>query len=273
MNILKTKGIKLSAILLFFFTLSFSSSAYAGIDTTLFRINVVQDSVHVGDTVDVDFFIGGGGILGLLNILKSFEIEVATDTSLMVEDNIKFKLDSTSLESFFGVLISSITTITTIDPILGKLNIKTNSNSTGNGNARVGRGKYIVQDNVAGRQYMHYDFTKAISKDLLGFNNPVKTVIDSVLIIGRDIGTPTAIKTTKNNKIKLSPNPVRDFINVEGEKVQRYKVLDINGNEALPENKSALDNIQLNLNKLNNGTYILMLQIDNSWNSYKVVKE
>lgn len=272
MNLIKSIK-KIKALLLLCFVLNFSSKAHAGIDTTLFRINVVQDSVSAGDTVDVDFFIGGTGLLGGLNILKEFEIEVVSDTSLFNQNNIQFKLDSTSLESFFGTLISNITTITTIDPILGKLGVKTNSTSIGSGNARVGRAKYIVQDNIAGRQYMHYDFTKAISKDLLGFNNPVKVITDSVLIVNR-VQATTVIRTfAKNYEIRISPNPVIDFLHIEGVKIQQYKLLDINGIEMKSGFSMTPENIPINLNKLPKGIYILLLQINNNWNSYKIIKE
>lgn len=267
------KHIKVFTFLLVFWSYNYSTEAYAGLDTTVFRINVVQDSVYAGDTVDVDFFIGGG-LLGFLNVLKSFEIEVVTDTSLIIEDNIQFRLDSTSLESFFGVLISSITTIVTLDPVLGALNVKANAPTLGNGNARIGRGRYIVQDNVAGRQYMRYDYTKSISRDLLGFLNPVKTIVDSVLIIGRDTHIPTTVKQQSDKSIKISPNPIRDYIQIDGEQILQYKIISVTGKEIItsPWNVNS-KNLQLNLNQLDNGIYLLMLRTKDNWISHRIIKE
>ncbi len=262
--------INIASPLLLFFMMCISSNSYAILDSTIFRIKVVQDSVYAGDTVDVDFFIGDANILSILNILNEFEIEIATDTSLIKKDQITFKLDTASLTTFFGTTISNITSIINIDPVLGKLNVKTNSNSTSKGNSRIGSGKYIVQDNAAGRQYMRFDYTKANSKGLLGLINPVRTIIDSVLIINKP-SIPTAIIDKRNNKLKVYPNPALDFIQIEGGKISQYQLVSVNGSIILSV-MNTTEFIQLNLSEYSTGLYILKVLSDNNWNYYKIIK-
>ncbi len=273
---IQTSCIKIVSPLLLFCMVSISSNSYALIDSTVFRVKVVQDSVYVGDTVDVDFFIGDGGLINTLNILNQFEMEVATDTSLIEQDKIEFKLDTASLTAFFGTTISNILSVTTIDAVTGKLNVKSNSNRTSNGgDARVGRGRYIVQDNAAGRQYMRFDYTKANSKDALGIANPVRTNRDSVLIIGRNNQIPTAIITrnNKNNNPKIYPNPAVDFIQIEGEKMSQYQLLSVDGNTILSVADIKTESIRLGLNEFNAGLYILKVLSNDSWSQYKIIKQ
>ncbi len=76
---------------------SFSTRTYAGLlsDTTVFRIKVLQDTVYAGDTIDVEFYIGtgNGSLLNNLNLLTDFEMEIATDTSLILQDRTLFNFD------------------------------------------------------------------------------------------------------------------------------------------------------------------------------------
>lgn len=261
------------SMLLLIAMLSLPSTSKALIDTTLFRINVVQDSVYAGDTVDVDFYIGGGGLLGILNILNEFEIQVSTDTTLIKQDNIHFHLDTLSLQAFFNTTINNILTITSIDNILGTLNVKGSSSQIGSGNARVGRGKYIVQDNVAGRQYMRYKFDKSISKGLLGLINPVKVMVDSVLIVERLIPTAIKNKNSIDKLVRIYPNPATDFIQLEADKVKSYQLLNIRGDVVLSVNDPAKELIQLDMSKLNAGVYILQVQTEDTVTQYKIIKQ
>ena len=266
---------KTALLIILFLMMSISSSSYAGIDTTLFRINAIQDSVYVGDTVDLDIYIGDPKFLFVLNTMKEFKLEIATDSSLIIQDDVQFEWDILSLTNFFSTTFSNLITIANVDPLLGKLlmNCRTNTINLGQGNARAGRSKYIVQDNVAGRQMMPFRFDTAISKDLLGFNNPVKLIVDSVLIIGKKDQIPTVIKNSKNTSIRISPNPVVDFVHIDGAKIQQYKLMSIVGNEIISESKSSSENLQLDVRGLHSGTYILMMQTDGIWNNYKIVKK
>ncbi len=263
-----------TGILLLTVMMCMPTKSYALLDTTIFKIRVIQDSVYAGDTVDVDFLIGDPSQLGILNILNQFEFEVVTDTSLIEQDKIQSKIDTLSLTTFFGTVITNILSIVTIDPLLGKLNIKTNSSTTSSGNARVARGKYIVQDNAAGRQYMHFDYTKAVSKGLLGLSNPVRMYVDSVLILGSRPTVPTAIKVEKNNKdIRIYPNPSSDMVRIEGEKISEVRLLSADGKNILYETKQNSDNININLSAYSAGLYIIMIKQGEEWTRHNIVRK
>ncbi len=281
--------------LVFFFVsaiciVGFPSTSYASLtDTTTFRIKVLQDSVYAGDTVDVEFYIGNGSgtLLNNLNLLNEFEMEVATDTALILQDRTQIAFDQASLARFFNTSFSNIASSITLDPVSGKSDMKAKSAKNGKGEARVAKGRYIVQDNAAGRQQMRYNFTKSVSKSLLQIN-PVKLVTDSVLILGRRSqkeGTPiikrpeyatyrTASKNSDwNNEIKVYPNPTLDYIQIEGTQINQYKLMSIEGSTILSEIKPSSETLQLNMHSLNPGMYILMLRVDEDWNSYKIIKK
>ena len=279
--------LKLLSSLILLCMVSFSTNTYAAQDTTVFRIKVLQDSVYAGDTVDVEFYIGTGSAnINILNILNQFEIEVATDTSLIQQARTTFAFDYNSLASFFGTTISNITATSTLDPILGRLNMKASSARTGRGDARVGKGKYIVQDNVAGRQNMKYSFTKSISKRLLGLlnlSNPVKVVTDSVLILGQRkiIRKPKPYASANlriapvdaDNEVKIYPNPTTDYLQIEGQNISQYKLIAIDGTTISSDVNPADGFINIDMSKLNAGMYLLMLRTEENWNGHKIIKK
>lgn len=253
--------------------ISTPSRAGALVDTTLFRIQVLQDTVYPGDTVDVDIFLGGEGLLGILNILEEFELEVATDTALIVQDQISFRLDSSSLSTFFGSLFSNLTITELIDPVLGTLNVKAKSPTLSNGNARVGRGKYIVQDNAAGRQYMKFNFNKAISKSLLGILNPVKIQLDSVYIAERVV---SGLKPVSGAGLNVYPNPAGVYLTLDGLPQMHYIYNIYDGGGALirsGEIPNSAAPIQIETLGLPPGPYLLILQGGNQVFSSRFLKQ
>lgn len=280
------RSLKLFSSLVLFCMVSFSSYTFAAPDTTVFRIKVLQDSVYAGDTIDVDFYIGGASGLNLLNLLNKFEIEIATDTSLIHQERTQFTFDYASLSAFFRTTISGITTLATLDPILGNLNIQAGSGRAGSGDAHIGRGKYIVQDNVAGRQSMEYSFTKAISMKLLGIltiNNPVKVIKDSVIVLPKKpiIKKPRFIQYEvsrkgtfdSTNEIKIFPNPSSDYIYINALSAHQYKLMSIDGNTIFSDSELSNGNHTIDIRDYKPGMYILMIEHDETWSSFKIIKQ
>jgi len=76
------------------------------------------------------------------------------------------------------------------------------------------------------------------------------------------------------NSISVYPNPVRDFVNIEGDlPLSNIRIITINGSEVLKQN---VDNkkANLDLSNLNNGTYILLIETQNgNLLPYKFIKQ
>jgi hypothetical protein len=247
------------------------SESYAAADTTLFRIKSLQDTVDAGDTVDVDLFIGDDNQLA--DSIKEFELEIEYDLDICDKNNISFELDNASLAAFFGTSFTDVTNINTLD---GHVNIKVDCIAIGSGTARIGRIKYIVQDNVAGRQLLKFDFFKLSAKRQQGGggnDKPVKFLKDSVLVIkGYRI---TAVKNYKNGeKLKIYPNPFADYLQIEGEDVQEFQLIAPDGRViSAANNENPLSGMKINMTNLNAGSYIMLLKVKNEWQSYHVLKE
>ncbi|MCC6583270.1 MAG: T9SS type A sorting domain-containing protein [Chitinophagales bacterium] len=248
------------------------SESYATADTTLFRIKSLQDTVDAGDTVDVDLFIGDDSHLA--DSIKEFELEIEYDLDICDKNNITFDLDNPSLTAFFGTSFTDVTNINTLD---GHVNIKVDCNTIGSGTARIGRIKYIVQDNLNGRQLLKFDFFKLSAKRLNGGgggnDKPVKFLKDSVLVIkGYRI---TAVKNYKNGeRVKIYPNPFADYLQIEGEDVQEYQLIAPDGRMiSAANNDSPLAGMKINMTNLSAGSYMMLLKVKNEWQSYHVLKE
>lgn len=262
---------KVAFVLLIAF-LGISTSSYAAVDTTLFRIKSLQDTVDAGDTIDVDIFIGDDDHLA--GSIKEFELEIEYDLDICDKNAIQFTLDNTSLSSFFG---TAFTDISNINTMTGNVNIQVNCNSVGSGTARIGRIRYIVQDNVNGRQLLKFDFFKLSAKRTRsgGNDNPVKMQNDSVLVIKDFRQIPTAIRNnTFADRIKIYPNPTTNYLQIEGDDVQQYQILAMDGSTiVISNNDNHSDKILVSIKDLSAGTYVLQVKVRNQWKSYQIQKE
>lgn len=263
------------------------ASAYS--DTTVFRIRVLQDTVYAGQPIDVEFYVekerNGITIPSILqSLLGQFEMEVVTDTSRIAQHRTRFEFDQPSLAAFFNTLFPVLQTSSALDPVLGALNMKVKSNKGGSGAARVGKGQYIVQDNAAGRQQMQFSFSKAVARGLLGINFPVKVITDSVFVIGEPTPivkqpvkpkytTPWLSREAAPDAVRLYPNPVIAELQLQGPADAEFRLMSLQGQEMtrglLPESGV----LTLDLAAYDAGWYVILFRKENTWESYKIVKQ
>jgi hypothetical protein len=228
----------------------------------------VQDSVYAGDTIDLDIFIGDNSHQ-LLSI-KQMDIEVSYNPDLCDKSKTAFLSDSFSLSTFFSGLLY---TVTSAVDVLGHVKIHLNSLTGGSGYARAGRTKYIVQDNVAGRQKLNFDFFQVTVKDLLGNPLPVRKYSDSV-IVNPAFSIPTSVEVSTDENIKIYPNPASDVVRIQGMAIQQYRLIDIKGDII---QSSVFDvpptTFEIRSADWNPGDYLLQIQSGGEWHSYRLVKQ
>ncbi|HUM52008.1 MAG TPA: T9SS type A sorting domain-containing protein [Chitinophagales bacterium] len=262
---------KIFTITFFFILLGLCKNTFAA-DSTFFRLKSLQDTVDANDTVDVDLFIGD--INNPAIDIKEFELEIEYDLDICDKNKIDFKLDTASLTAFFGTPFSDISTI---DNMTGRVNIKVNCDAKGNGVARIGTIKYIIQDNLASRQLLKFDFFKLSSKRLNGGgdNKPVKMEKDSVWVIkGFRNQVTTAIRTNTKANVQIFPNPASNYLQISGKNIEQYKLINMLGKtEVAAVNTNKASNISVDISTISTGEYILMIYDENNWNSYKIIKE
>ena len=261
---------RLASIGLFLVLWGLHGQVFASADSAQFRLSALQDIVDAGDTVDLDIFIGGPD--DPVNIVKEFEIEIESDSDLIDKSNIQFTFDTASLNAYFGTVFTSSSSVDG----MGRLNIKSSCGVSGTTTARIGRVRFIVQDNVAGRQLLRFNFIKVSAKRVTAATaggNPYKTQTDSVWIVRGYHQTPTAIKTDKKSNIRIYPNPVTDYMQVEGAMISQYELLKFNGAKIMSDTNVMTGSLRLDLSDQETGMYILLLQTGNEWTSYKVIKQ
>ena len=262
---------KIFTIAFFFILLGLCKNTFAA-DSTFFRLKSLQDTVDANDTVDVDLFIGD--IDNPAIDIKEFELEIEYDLDICDKNKIDFKLDTASLTAFFGTQFSDISTI---DNMSGRVNIKVNCDAKGNGVARIGTIKYIIQDNLASRQLLNFDFFKLSAKRLNGGggDKPVKMETDSVWVIkGFRNHITTAIRTNTKASVQIFPNPVADYLQINGKNIEQYRLINILGKtEITAVNTSKASTLTIDMSTISTGEYILMIYSENNWNSYKIIKE
>ena len=88
-----------------------------------------------------------------------------------------------------------------------------------------------------------------------------------------DFGTDMGLNDFFKTKAKIYPNPFMDQIQIETEKpIQNLKLFESNGR--LIYSESTISELNLNLNRLNQGVYILRITYgDHSKESIKLIKK
>ena len=109
------------------------------------------------------------------------------------------------------------------------------------------------------------------------YSIPFQTVAgcDSIIIINLTITTGLNKDSKLIGNIQLYPNPVKDELILESDKIQieKIRILDLNGREVLlTENKLLLQKQSINLSQLIKGNYIVQLKTDSGIISKKIIK-
>lgn len=70
-----------------------------------------------------------------------------------------------------------------------------------------------------------------------------------------------------------SPNPTTGVLHINGKKIQNIEVIDLLGKKIISETYNSLDTVSINLDFLNSGLYMLLVNNDNGSSIIKVVKQ
>ena len=87
-------------------------------------------------------------------------------------------------------------------------------------------------------------------------------------IVYKNIVTSTKNKLPEN--FDINPNPVKDRLNLQGVVADDIKILDMNSNVRIHQTEKITN---IDVSKLETGSYILILTIDNKSISKKFIKE
>lgn len=78
-----------------------------------------------------------------------------------------------------------------------------------------------------------------------------------------------------NNFLRMSPNPANEFIkisNSENVKIKNIEIIDLNGRIIVTENCNNLTNVEINLQLISKGIYLLKINTENGFFTKKMVK-
>ncbi len=104
------------------------------------------------------------------------------------------------------------------------------------------------------------DFTNQVNYVVHAQNGDIQNYTITVTL-------PTQISEIKNDRISVYPNPANDFIHIStSEKIKNVRVVCITGQTVIETNKALID-----VSKLINGTYILVIKTDNNIYSKSVL--
>ncbi|MBL4594018.1 MAG: zinc-dependent metalloprotease, partial [Flavobacteriales bacterium] len=90
------------------------------------------------------------------------------------------------------------------------------------------------------------------------------------------IFSPTGISEIKNGNINIYPNPTSGLINLEFKTTQdidKISISDLQGKIVYLDKNITISSIQIDLNSLSNGVYMLQVQSKNDVSVYKVIKQ
>ncbi len=101
--------------------------------------------------------------------------------------------------------------------------------------------------------------------------------VDNIKITAlKDIPTYLSVNEVLNEKFNIFPNPVNDVVNITNNdniKINKIKIYNENGKFVKEENYNTENNIQLNIENLQSGIYMLDLETDHGSATKKIIKK
>lgn len=101
--------------------------------------------------------------------------------------------------------------------------------------------------------------------------------VDNIKITAlKDIPTYLSVNEVLNEKFNIFPNPVNDVLNITNNnniKINKIKLYNENGKFIKEENYNTENNIQLNIENLQSGIYMLDLETDHGSATKKIIKK
>ncbi len=76
-----------------------------------------------------------------------------------------------------------------------------------------------------------------------------------------------------NNKIKIFPNSVQEYIQIEGSNINQYKLIALDGSAISSEIKIFPEKLEIDVSNINLGMYLLMLLVEDKWYSCNILKK
>ena len=110
-------------------------------------------------------------------------------------------------------------------------------------------------------------YSVIVTDTVTGCSGSASINIDATVCLG--------IVEANNSNIIIYPNPINDYLNISNpdQKILNYEVYDVTGKLIIKENKSANSAIEIKLNSIEKGVYILKIKEDNRERNFKIIKQ
>jgi hypothetical protein len=78
-----------------------------------------------------------------------------------------------------------------------------------------------------------------------------------------------------SNEIIIYPNPTKDIVNIESQKlnIKSVRIMDLSGRIIIEKDNINKDNVQVHLFELSKGMYFIEVNFENTIRKYKIIKE
>ena len=100
--------------------------------------------------------------------------------------------------------------------------------------------------------YKNDDFAEA-------WNFDTDVVIDNLTLFAKWNLLSTAVEDPDRISLAVYPNPTHDFINIKGVKLNKVIIYNLLGRPQLQENMLGVENVKIDLNSLEPGTYFVSI--------------
>ncbi len=121
---------------------------------------------------------------------------------------------------------------------------------------------------ITGMEYSTLYYWQIVAKNVggLAVNSPIWSFTTEA--------DPLSVEEVNLNSFKYYPNPTKGIVKFENTlPINDLKVLNLFGQEVIRVNESTLATKQIDFSSLKAGTYIMIVTIDESISSYKIIKE
>ena len=85
----------------------------------------------------------------------------------------------------------------------------------------------------------------------------------------------TGMGISQEKTVSVFPNPVNDFLNIQGggEAIEQVILTDMQGKTLINKEVFGFENLKVNVNFLSSGMYTLKIKSSKKWFTFKILKQ
>ncbi len=253
-------------------TAALSSNMYPMIPGTMGNpwlrfMPVIQDTLHVSDTLTLTLILGQ---MGMPTNFYGLAFTLRYTSSLIDSGSVHMTLDSSTWIGVPSALLTFDKDFYQQGSFTAAITKLNHQNSYGNG--PIARISFIMEQNIAGKNLDAIDtltisFANVVLIDSAEVPIPVYADSVSFIVVDPSADLPPVKKETP---VRVYPNPARQMLTISGSNIQEVQLLDLCGRLVTVPVTYLINEATISLQDISPGIYLVHVLAGNAWSARKI---